>query len=54
MVRLEKIITERLFNHKLFGRQRSITRPSGIELLEEFYLRMTPVAQHIVRLLPTR
>ena len=54
MVRLEKIFTEKLFNHKIFGRDRRITKPSRIELLEEFCLRMTPWGQYLVKLIPAR
>lgn len=54
MVRLEKILTEKIFNRKIFGRDRRITQPSGIELLEEFYLRTTPFSQYLVKFIPNR
>lgn len=54
MVRLEKIVFEKIFNRKIFGRDRRITQPSRIELLEEFCLRMTPMSQYLVKFIPNK
>lgn len=52
MVRLEKIITERVFNNRVLGRARNITQPSGVNPLEEFHLRMTPLGRLIAKVVP--
>lgn len=54
MVRLEKILYERVFNSKLLGRARRITHPTRINANEELILQEFPLTQFLVESMPFR